>query len=399
MTLRLGVVAARGSGMALQFACGVLLTLWAPSEDAAAFFAATSAVALLVSVLGLELHTYTDRLVANGMGPGRALAELGRMQAPWVVAVVGVLLLFGSRFGWTSGLTVSICVNAVVGLVVQECFRMLVVRSRQFQANLLLVLRNTLPFGVACLGLFGGATRVDLILWGWALGGVLAATAGLIALLRNQGGDAMGTMLSRAQAFRTAAHYAPVAVVARSLIGLDVVVVASIAAPEVAAVYGNAAAVAAAFFTLADLVVVQWRMGAILRAPHALEGRVVLGRESTTLGLVSGVAVGLVGGVLLIEAGYGADGWAWLTVACLGFASFAAIEVQARQLSWYARRQDRGLLRAYLTAGALFGAVMVASALTATTWLVAVARACGWGAVWMGLRWGKASAREVVDAA
>lgn len=80
----------------------------------------------MILLMGLELHTVTDRLIARGLSTRTALAWLGTREVLWTLMVTIGIVVGWRVFGWNTALTLAVWLNAVLGVIVQELFRALV---------------------------------------------------------------------------------------------------------------------------------------------------------------------------------------------------------------------------------------------------------------------------------
>ncbi len=381
---RVIAMGARGSAMLAVFIFGVTYTSQATLQQASTFFVAYAATSLLIAVMGLELHTYSDREVARGMRPITALAGLARLEAPWMAVVCLLTVVLGWIAMGGPLVPLLIACNAVIGTAVQEAFRIFVALGRNANANLLMVLRNTVPFSaLTILVLCGVDTSVGVVLVAWLATGVGAAVLAIVILVRASRGMEDGHCFSATNAFRTARHYLPVAVVIRSMLTVDIIVIGVIGSAAISTMVGNVANIAAAFFAFADLAIVQWRLHSFLSNPSANPDSRRHLRDSVGIAVISSLSIGAV--ALLTSSGVFGVIYATTEIATsiiiLAIASGLAIIAQSAQLPLFALNRDRTVLSTYLWAGCVYFAVMAMALLTQAPLLAVGARALGLGVV------------------
>lgn len=347
-------VAARGSSMAAIFFFGFAYSFRAPLVDSSNFFISLAAVSLLIFIFGLEVHVYSDRAVARGMNPKLALKKNFLIQVPLII--VGFLLVVPACkfFDWEIVLVMLIILNAMIGLFVQEYFRIFIAIGHQHLANFLMILRSTLPFVLLLLWLL---LRVDVnletVLVVWFIGGLIAGLAAIVILQRL---EVHQTSLNYAllRALKTSSLFFPSALISRVLFSVDLFVIGLIGDPLQVTIYGNASNISAALVTFVDLAIIQWRFKSVVQSERSTPFDKKLFSETFKLGIVAFASMLSIAIWLLVSDANPANLSSSIFVTCLAFSSFFAILAQGRQLFLYSFDQDRVIFRGYATSFGVF---------------------------------------------
>lgn len=375
----------RSSSMGAVFLTGIVITGEREPGQVAQFFVAVAIIPILVTLTGLEFHTVTDRLVANGMRPGWALAWLSRRHAVTCLLLLALLSLVARPLDWSMAFALLIWANVVIGLAMQEVFRVLVVTTRATLANALVAIRGTLPFlGAMPLWFFTSDFAVEHLLGMWAGGGTVSIVVGLRCLRTSEfarRNDAVEAALGRGPVFRTVITYLPSAVVARCLLTLDVAVVGYAGGAHVVGLYGNLNALMLALYTFADVAIVQWRLKEVLEVNDdvSFSRGAVLRRELWLFSAIGAVGALVGGSVIAWHLGW--PHLSGLVVLTTGAVVFAALRAQYFHLMLYSASADVHVRRSYLLSGTGLFAGLIVSVLLDELLVLLLTKVVAWVAL------------------
>lgn len=369
--------ALRLSGMVTQFLCGVLVAREGDHATIGTFFTVTSAVPLLVLFLGLELHTGTDRLIARGLSSRRALLWLGRKEATWVAIATVMAFPFAWALVPDHSQLMLVYLNGLVGLAVQELFRVLVLQGLQSAANGLLILRNTAPFLVYGVSGLVGSLDVTVLLVAWLVGGVAAGAVGFWRVRRHVAWGQDVVDERPGQALPYVLTYFPATMGVRALLSADVLLISALPESSMAGVYGNLNALILAFFTLNDVFVLQWRMReTITTQDHRQAAR--LSAELRLMAVLSMIGVIVGGAALMRVAGAAYSITTVATILLMSFTSAVITLAQGMHLRAYAEGRHEVIRRTYAVATLVFVVVLVVALFLGAYPLLALAKAFAW---------------------
>lgn len=383
---RLCAVGLRGASMGFQFVAGIAVVMTRDADMASRFFGFTAAVPILVTLAGMELHTATDRLVARGLAPLTALRWLIPREATMaaIVAMIGCVAAEALSIDWS--ITLLAIANMVFGLACQEVFRLHVAVGEATTANLLMAVRNAVPFGLTLpLWWLVPGFDVNHLFVAWAACSALGAVAGLIWLSARDRASSIA-LPSRTEAIRAVTTYLPSSFVVRLLLAGDVVVLSTFASGQLMGIYGTLNNLVLAIFTVADVAVVQWRFSDVMRMAEVSAPR--LRRE---LGMLAGVAGAL---VLTLGIGWGAYlNWAGLSplavialAATLSVVAVCSTLAQGLHIEMYSRQSDSRLRSIYLVVGGAYALALLGG--LGAGWVAGVlaARVLAWLALSIALK-------------
>lgn len=366
-------VAFRGSAIGSIFVFGLLYSFYDSVDNSSLFFISLAAVSLLIFILGLELHVYSDRAVARGMSSAKALKNTFLAQLPLAIAMLIFILPVCEWFGWETLLVLLIALNALIGLFVQEYFRIFIALGQQKLANLLIVIRTTAPFLVAIIALyFHKQLNPKYVLLLWLIGGVVA---GIFAInkLRKLKHEYVSNTYQVFEALKTAGVFLPLALISRVLLSADLFVIGLVGKPIDVTIYGNLSSIASALLTIADLAIFQWRFKDVMKTnPNdVLNKRYQI--ETLIMGISSFLVALLLSAVLLSGLlGPGNVSFSsYVLSALLSVSILFAILTQGKQLSLYSHNRDLIIFRGYIAAFIVFMAMTTLTFVTSNVaWVV-----------------------------
>lgn len=380
--------------MAAIFFFGLAYSFRAPIIDSSNFFISLAAVSLLIFIFGLEIHVYSDRAVARGMNPKVALKNNYLIQLPLVFIGLLLVLPVSGLFNWDKFLVLLVMLNAMVGLFVQEYFRIFIALGHQHLANLLMIFRSTLPFVISLLLLIL-QTTIDLetVLVIWFLGGLIAGLAAIL-MLRSLKIYPATINYALFSALKTSSLFFPSALISRALFSLDIFVIGLIGEPLQVTIYGNASNISAALITFADLAIIQWRFQSVVQPNKSMSTLRKLFSETLKMGLVAFAILLSIAIWLGIFDQNSANQSSSLLVVCLAVSTLFAILAQGLQLSLYSNDQDKIIFRGYVISFVVFITFFFFASISTNVFWVVFGRAISFAVLFLilflsgkGLKW------------
>lgn len=382
LTPRFLALALRGSSMGSVFLTGLIVTATRP-DQVLSYFTCVAAVPLIVAASGMELHTETDRQVARGMAPPVALRWLLHRTMPVAAVIACAVVLCADLIRINEATAIALGASSITGVVAQEVFRISVALGRNVLANALTMVRVFAPNALS-IALWGiDSFTVADFLWIQSLSNVIAASAPFFvrALGAN---EAQPVPSDKLRPLHAVSHFLPVAIAARALLSVDVILLARFDDVMLSGLYGNINAALLAILTATDVAVVQWRFRAAMRAPSQSARRLQF--ELAAAAAAGTVAVGGFAAILVRQTGVPlADVSTLLPLTFLVASTAFAVLSQGEHLLLYSMRRDASLAAAYIGAAVVFLSLLFFGLATRQFWLFASAKLIAWAILYASL--------------
>ncbi len=252
------------SGMILLFS--LVMARQATPVDFRTYVTISATVSYLVFFLGFELYTASFRAVASEVAPTGIVLPNSQfaIHALTYAVAVPILILLGALGLFPPAIVFPIALIVPAEHFAQEVFRLLLALRRPVAANICMVIRQFMPFGVATVVslVVDGHTALLVLYVGWALGALSATVIGMVLTRQNvhwqiPGIDDIVAFL--AENFRSIRWFWLQAAALRLLIVIDIYFVTGLGTAVEGAAYGL-------FATILTIVPVVVESGAVMIA-------------------------------------------------------------------------------------------------------------------------------------